>query len=245
MDGAERPTLSAAAAAGVAVLFQFATFVVGSIAVIPFLTTKGKTVTVDGGLGPVYASFLSAWPVLAVGAYVVARGSGRPWRQAVGLHAVRPVDALGVFVGVALQFIVAAAYVLARVDDDRVSKPARDLTDRAGSFGVGFVILGILVVFGAPLFEEVFYRGAVLGSLRRVADERLSGTLSAALALVVSALWFAGIHRQMLQFPALAAVGLVCGAARMRTGRLATSIAIHFGFNLVTMIALGLDLYRK
>jgi membrane protease YdiL (CAAX protease family) len=249
VDADDRPSLSAPAAVGVAVLFQFAAIVAVGIASIPFVTRTGDVITTSGGLGPIYASFLGAWPVLAAGTYLIARGSGRPWREWLGLQHIRPIDALGVPIGVALQYAIGAAYALSSVDEKQVSKPARELTDRAGSFGVGFVILGILVVVGAPLFEELFYRGAVLGGLRRVADETMrkgvsSGLLSS-MALAISALWFAAIHGQALQFPALAAVGLLCGVARMRTGRLTTSMAIHLGFNLVTMIALGLEISRR
>jgi folate-binding protein YgfZ len=47
-----------------------------------------------------------------------------------------------------------------------LSKPARELADRAG-LGVGFVLLALAAVVGAPVIEELFFRGLVLRSAAR------------------------------------------------------------------------------
>ena len=65
------------------------------------------------------------------------------------------------------------------------------------------------------------------------------------LAVLGSAVWFGLIHLQPLQFPALVVVGLVCATARLRTGRLATAIAVHMGFNAVAIVSLGLELSHR
>ena len=95
------------------------------------------------------------------------------------------------------------------------------------------------MVLGAPAVEELFYRGLVVGALRRVFVAR---RLSAALAVGLSAVWFAGIHFEWLQFPALALVGVVAGVLFVRTGRVAPGFFLHVGFNAVTVVALGLQL---
>ena len=57
-------------------------------------------------------------------------------------------------------------------------------------------------------------------------------------ALVVSALVFGAVHLQVLQFPALVAIGLVCGWLAQRDGRLGRAIWAHLGFNGVTVLML-------
>ena len=85
-----------------------------------------------------------------------------------------------------------------------MSEPARTLTDRAGS-DAEVVLLVLMVVVGAPIVEELFFRGLVLRSIQARWNDGL--------ALVASALLFALVHFQPLQFPGLFAFGLV---ARLR-----------------------------
>ena len=243
VDGLSRPPVSPGGELGLAALFQFGAFIAVNLAVIPFLTKDAK---VGGGLGPILTSFPAGWLVLVAGMLTIYRMRATPWRTAVGFDSVRPIDAVGFLVGAALQVAVGVAYHLSRVSEDDVSRPARQLADRAGSMGVGFAVLAIFVVVGAPMVEELFYRGVVLNAVRRVAEEHHEPPRrSAIVAVVGSAVWFGLIHLQPLQFPALVLVGLVCATARLRTGRLATSMAVHMGFNAVAMITLGLELSRR
>jgi membrane protease YdiL (CAAX protease family) len=142
-------------------------------------------------------------------------------------------DPLYAVVGVAAQV---ASYVLYLpiflifdLDSDDLAEPARDMTDRAdGAWGV--VILVLVVGIGAPIFEEIFYRGLLQRSLmRRMGDWP---------AVIITAVVFGAVHFQLLQFPALAAFGLVVGVLALRTGRLGPSIFAHMGFNLITVAAL-------
>ena len=57
-------------------------------------------------------------------------------------------------------------------------------------------------------------------------------------AAVVSSVIFAASHFQLIQFPGLLVFGLVAVAAFHRTGRLATAIWAHVGFNLTTVVLL-------
>ena len=110
-----------------------------------------------------------------------------------------------------------------------VSADARALTDRATDpFGVALLIL--IVVIGAPIVEELFFRGLLLRSA-----ERRWGKVW---AVVVSSLIFGAVHLQPLQFPALVAVGVVFALLAVRTGRLGPSIFAHMGFNAVAVISL-------
>jgi uncharacterized protein len=86
---------------------------------------------------------------------------------------------------------------------------------------------------GAPVIEEIFYRGLVQRSFIR----RL-GTWP---GVVVTALIFGAVHFQLLQFVSLALFGLVLGVLAVRSERLGPAIAAHMGFNIVAAVGLILS----
>jgi membrane protease YdiL (CAAX protease family) len=118
--------------------------------------------------------------------------------------------------------------ILWLLDNPDLSAEARSLTDRA--HGVGIVLLVLLTVIGAPIIEELFFRGLVLRSLLR--------RLPPWAAITISSLLFALVHFQPLQFVALAIFGAIVGVLALRTGRLGPSICAHMAFNATTVIVL-------
>jgi uncharacterized protein len=118
---------------------------------------------------------------------------------------------------------------LTDLDSSDLEDPARGLTDRAtNSFGVAMLIL--IVGIGAPIVEEIFYRGLLQRSL-----ERRFGVWTGILG---SAVLFGVSHFQLLQLPALVLFGVVLGVLAQRTGRLAAPIAAHIVFNMTTVLFL-------
>ncbi len=171
---------------------------------------------------------LLGWPLLASR----VKGSGSLVDD-FGLRA-RPWDALGLAVGIVCQLVVIPLlYLLVQLvtGDLDVEGPARELADRA--HGPGFVVLALLVALGAPVVEELFFRGLLL----RAAERRL-GTRW---ALAISSVAFAASHFQLVQFPGLALVGLVFGILVVRTGRLGPAIAAHIAFNATAVVSLALS----
>lgn len=118
--------------------------------------------------------------------------------------------------------------LLGRTASD-LEAPARTLADKANDpFGV--VLLFVIVVIGAPIAEELFFRGLVMRSVER--------RLGAPAAIGISAVAFGITHFEGLQTPALIAFGLVLGWLVYRTGRLGTAIVAHMSFNAVSIISL-------
>lgn len=145
----------------------------------------------------------------------------------------RPVDATAVAAGAALQAIAVPAlyWPLLRFTDlttDDVSGEARELVDAAS--GAGIAVLVLVVCLGAPLAEELFFRGLML----RAAERRWG----VGVALVASTVVFAVTHVQGVQLPALVLFGAVAGWLAVRTGRLGPAIALHAGFNAWTVVHL-------
>ena len=84
------------------------------------------------------------------------------------------------------------------------------------------VLLFTALVFAAPAFEEIFFRGFVLGALE-------SSGVSAVFAAVVSSLAWSAIHMQydLYGLGTVFLLGLLLAAARMKTGSLIPCLAMH------------------
>lgn len=115
-------------------------------------------------------------------------------------------------------------------DSSDLEGPARELTDRAAG-PLGVLLLVLIVGVGAPIVEEIFYRGLFQRAL-------LKRGLPPAAAIGINAVVFGLSHLQLLQLPALVLFGVVAGVLAHRSGRLGPAIAAHVAFNMVTVIAL-------
>ena len=91
---------------------------------------------------------------------------------------------------------------------------------------------GCLIV---PVFEEVFFRGLMLGWLRKHLADRGAITVSAAL--------FAVMHGYPIVLPYVFVSGLFTGWVRMRTGSTLNTILMHVLNNVVFLFA-GLSLLK-
>lgn len=90
--------------------------------------------------------------------------------------------------------------------------------------------LALLVILVGPLFEELIFRGWLLGGLReRWGDGK---------ALLVSSLLFAVIHGDPWATPALFVLGCVFGAVALRSGSLYGSLILHSLWNATTFTIL-------
>lgn len=146
----------------------------------------------------------------------------------------------GLVVALAVQLLVlpGIAYLLRPLlGEPEVSGPVQDLLDK--SQGLAFAGLILSVAVGAPLVEELFFRGLLLRSLqRRVPDGA---------AVVISAVAFGIAHGSALPVDAVVLVmisltvfGAILAVMAIRTGRLGPSIVTHAVFNLFTLLYLTL-----
>ena len=113
-----------------------------------------------------------------------------------------------------------------------VGAPARELAGRFDGFG--YVVFAVLVGLVAPIIEELFYRGLLLRAAARRWGERT--------AVLVSSMWFGASHFQVVQFPALFGFGVLLAMLALRYRSLGPPIAAHVGFNVVTVVVLGIGL---
>ena len=139
----------------------------------------------------------------------------------------------GLLIGLGTQIAAGLLYLplVLIFDGIDVSEPARELVDKATGFGV--FLLFLVVAIGAPLVEELFYRGLTLKAFEK--------KMSNLLALVLSSLVFAIAHLQLIQFPALFLFGFVAGYLARKYDRLGRAVWAHVGFNTTTVVALLLQ----
>ena len=192
-------------------------------------------------LGGMAVSQLGLWAGLS-GSVVWAsarKGTGRladdfGWR-------LRPVDlAVGVVCALlahAFLDLVVARLLGPLLGDPDVSEPVEELVEAAR--GVRMVGLLAFVSLGAPVVEELFFRGLLLRGLQRRFDDGV--------AIVLSAVLFGVAHVQALALGALVLVivslvllGLALAVLAVRTGRLGPSIVAHSVFNAVSVAAVSL-----
>jgi len=183
--------------------------------------------------GVLAAALCGAWASYLVGMWIASERAGSGSMIADYGVSFRWVDLLGLAVGAGAQLVLIRVVYLPlealwpdTFSEDRLTENAQDLVDRAG--GASTLVLVAVVVIGAPIVEELFYRGLLQRSL---ADRFNEGAV-----LVLVAAVFAAVHFRPVEFPGLFVFGLILGWAALRTRRLGPAITIHVGFNLTGLL---------
>ena len=176
-------------------------------------------------------TLLPLWIGLLGIAWLVAVATGRErpgWRIELEGRDL----ASGVAAGVLLQVpLIPVVYVIIQAVFGEIQPTGRALalTDRVDSIGEVVLVVAFIAV-GAPVVEELFYRGL----LQRALVDRFGPAVGIATAAVI----FGAVHFSWVELPALALVGLVLGTLAWRTGRLGPAIVGHVTFNLFTLVNL-------
>lgn len=209
-------------------------WIVGAIVVTPLLIlASGARLGDDLSTPRLALAAVGAWAAFLVALVLASRrfGTGRP---AADLGwSFRWADLVGIPLGVATQFVlVPALYWPLRelwpdtFDPTKLEERAKELADSAGGFDT--VLLIAIVVVGAPLVEELVYRGLVQRSM--------SAALGAASGLLLTAGLFSLIHFAPIEYPGLFLAGLVFGGCVTLTGRLGPAIVTHAAFNAAGLV---------
>jgi membrane protease YdiL (CAAX protease family) len=104
---------------------------------------------------------------------------------------------------------------------ERISERAEDIASMAPGWWA--VLLVLVVVVGAPVVEEIVYRGSL--------QTRLMQGFGISVGIFLTALLFALIHLAPVEIPGLFVFALVLGIARHKTGTLGLPIVTHLAFN--------------
>lgn len=107
---------------------------------------------------------------------------------------------------------------------------ALNLVEGASSSPFTLLLLIVSVAIGAPVVEELFYRGLVQPALIRMTNVPVG--------IAIASLIFGAVHFSLVELIPLSVVGLAFGILAHRTGRLMPAIIGHMTFNAFTLVAL-------
>jgi len=209
-------------------------WLIGAIAVTPALVAAaGGSLGDDLTIPQLALATAGMWTVFLGALALASRRFGSGDVRADLAVSFRPIDLVGVPIGLATQFaLIPLLYWPLRelwpdtFDAQRIEERAQELADKAG--GVNTVLLVLMVVVGAPIVEELVYRGLVQRSL--------SNAVGAASGLILASLLFSLIHFSPVEYPGLFVAGLVFGACLTVTGRLGPAIVTHAAFNAAGLV---------
>lgn len=98
------------------------------------------------------------------------------------------------------------------------------------------IVFALGALIGAPLFEELCFRGLAFAAFAKWAYAR--GFPAVPWATIASALLFALVHFEPVRVPVLLVIGLVLSWLRARTGRVGASVVAHAFNNLWGVIGI-------
>jgi membrane protease YdiL (CAAX protease family) len=221
--------------AGVALLGFFGAFALAMIFSFVATTIVGLP---DDSVAVTVISMSGLWGGLFMAAWIVTHRRPGGSLHDVGFYAPRPKE---IVLGIAIAFL--AIYVEARV-----LAVLRELLppDNNGLGSNVFVahtpspmaifVTALLVCVGAPIFEELYFRGVVQGILTH-----RCGVIP---AIIIQAVLFGCAHYQFgmtatqatVRIVAITIVGLFLGWLRQHTGRLGAGIAAHATNNIIVVL---------
>lgn len=98
------------------------------------------------------------------------------------------------------------------------------------------VLMILMACIGAPLSEEIVFRGYVYGAVKK-----MGGTLY---AILFSALFFSVVHMNLPSLLPLFVLGVALAAVYELTGTLWAPVAVHFCFNSLSTFFIHLERIR-
>jgi hypothetical protein len=221
--------------------------VVGSIASLVVSVVIAVVASQNGGsLSPwfVLLSEVPIWLGFLGAALLASRRHGtKSFRRDFGLSMPTLADVrLGLVGGVAGR-IIPTIYLILVVIALHISGSASDLAPRV--LGItprglsGWMVLIVLTVVGAPIVEEIFFRGLIQGAFNR--------RCGAVASLFITAVIFSLAHvpgegpfAPFLLFP----MAVVLGYLRLKTDRLAAGMLAHAEFNAIGLLIVMVPIFH-
>lgn len=179
----------------------------------------------EPSLGLTFAAVAGLWAGLLWATVHAARrkGSGR-LADDFGLRIGRRDIGIGVGAALLSQLVVIPLLYLP-FDVDDLGRENDRLVDN--THGIGLVVLYLLLAVGAPLVEELFFRGFLQRALVR--------RLGPVVGIGITAVLFGLTHFDLTALLGLTAFGVVLGVLAHRRGSLGAPIVAHVVFNAVAV----------
>jgi membrane protease YdiL (CAAX protease family) len=155
---------------------------------------------------------MAGWPVIATS----IKGNGP--KIDLGLISSRKHLRLGFAAGLVSLLVATVVALIVTQITGPISSTAGDVgLNQSGAVLIVFVLLAI---FGAPIVEEIAFRGLLFGALAKA-------HVNEHLVVVITALVFALFHFEPKRFVILFAIGMILGEVRRRTGSTSAAIVAH------------------
>ena len=215
----------------------YLTAVLLSVAVTTISGTSGNATSDSPTTWVLALSALGLWLPFVFMLRWVARRAGTDFRQYFGMR-FTTTDWLGIPLGIFCQVVLMNVvnwplnkWFPDTFNPERIETRARDMVDAA--HGAWFIVLFVVVVVGAPLVEELVYRGFIQGGLQ--------SQIGSTWALIITAAWFTVVHLEPIEFPGLFAFAIVLGLCYRRTQRVGLSMVTHLAFNATGLLLVALS----
>lgn len=215
----------------------YLTAVLLSVAVGSMSGTSSNAATDSPTTWVLALSALGLWLPFVFMLRWVARRAGIDFRQYFGMS-FATTDWLGIPLGIFCQVVLMNVvnwplnkWFPNTFNPQRIETRARDMVDAA--HGAWFIVLFVVVVVGAPLVEELVYRGFIQGGLQ--------SQIGSTWALIITAAWFTVVHLEPIEFPGLFAFAIVLGLCYRRTQRVGLSMVTHLAFNATGLLLVALS----
>lgn len=167
--------------------------------------------------------------------YLSKRGGSGSLATDVGF-VVESSDWWGIFAGMGLQLVIAvvtAPIILWFWPDGPPIQSVAEVAQTSETLVEQLAIIAVVAV-GAPIIEEIIFRGMLLSVLAR--------TLAKWPSILASAAIFSAIHlfdpNAVAVVPGLFLLGVVLAWVALKRGNLSLAIALHSGINLLAAIGL-------
>lgn len=207
--------------------------VFGGIISIPFLESSTDLLVLTSSVG-LYGGFLFVarwWSVRhGSGDMVTDYGWRVRWRDAwTGLG-----QSLLARLGAGVVGVIVSLFVSETREGPGPQFGGLDLS------GPNLVILGVVIVMLAPVFEELLFRGMMQPVLVRRWSPRTGIVVTSALFSVMHVLPGATVAENVISVASTFVIGLVLGRVAHRAGDLSAAMWTHALFNLLTMVVVVL-----
>ena len=189
----------------------------------------GNTVYM-GVYAVMYICYMALPLIITIGAY---RVKFRPFSEAQPFRFKNTalLVAAGMAFSVLANFLTSIFLNILSMFGLNLNNPIQMMENTVESYLLNAVVLAVLPC----IFEELVFRGFILGSLRRYGD---------GFAILISSLLFGLLHQNLVQIPFAIILGLGFGFIVVKTGNLWAAIILHFlnNFLSVTMEYISLNL---
>jgi membrane protease YdiL (CAAX protease family) len=170
-------------------------------------------------------SVVLPWLGMAGYPWLISRLRGNGPRLDFGLRLSWGDVGWGVLYGGAALFTAAIIAAGISAVFGEFDSSAGELAKSLNDFPVQRLLFAVAVGIGAPIVEEICYRGLLQTSLLKRGTSRW-------LSVVISAALFAAMHLEPIRFLLLFAIGLILGLARIHRNNTSTCIVAHMTNNL-------------